>query len=222
MERLQKIIANAGVCSRREAEKLILSGKVRLNNKIVHELGVKADPEKDEITVIRKKIKPQNNKIYYLVNKPIGYICTVRDKRTKKKIVDLVPKLPRVYPVGRLDKDSSGLIILTNDGDFTQKFTHPKFEHEKEYLVKVDKKITKDFLEKLRKGISMEEGIAKADKIINVNEVIFRIIIHQGWNRQIRRMVEKVGYSVVELKRTRIGKWKLGNLAVGQFRNFKK
>lgn len=218
--RIQKILSGNGICSRRQAEELILSGKVKVNNKIA-KLGDKADLSKDKLTIDNKQltINKNENFIYYLVNKPVGYLCSNRrHKKTDKLAIDLVPKEPRVWSVGRLDKDSSGLLILTNDGDFTQKHTHPKFEHEKEYEVIIDKSITEKFLQSMKSGIELSEGIAKADKILKISENKFKIVLHQGWNRQIRRMCEKLGYSVIELKRTRVGEWKLGELKEGKYK----
>jgi len=220
-ERLQKILSQAGICSRRKAEELILSGKVEVNNKIA-KLGDKADLEKDKISVDNKIVETRHvasNLVYYLVNKPKDYLCSSRrHKTTDKLVIDLVPKKPRVWSVGRLDRESTGLILLTNDGNFTNQYTHPKFEHEKEYEVVVGKPITKDFLKQTQKGIKLKEGTAKADKITKISENMFNIILHQGWNKQIRRMCQNLNYKVVDLKRIRIGKWKLGNLSEGKFK----
>ena len=218
MERLQKIISQAGICSRRQAEELILCKVVFVNDKLA-KLGDKADISKDKIVVNKKEIKLNQDKkfVYYLVNKPKDYLCsTRRHKKTDNIITDLVPAEPKVYPVGRLDKNSTGLIILTNDGDFTQKYTHPKFEHEKEYEVDVFKTLTKDFLQKMKSGIKLQEGIAKADKISKISDNRFRIVLHQGWNRQIRRMCESLNFKIANLKRIRIGEFKLEDLEEGE------
>jgi len=224
--RLNKFIAQNGLCSRRSADKLILSGKVFVNNKKVTELGLKIDEDVDRISVEGKELQKLDEKIYYAINKPVGYITTSKDPKGRKKVIDLVPKYPKVYPVGRLDSDSEGLLILTNDGEFTHKMTHPKFEKEKEY--EVEAKIEKTGVnqatvyDSFTKGIRLKEGIAKADKI-NIlknsrGQIIFNITIHQGWNRQIRRMCATVGLDVTRLKRIRIGEMKLDNLVTGKYR----
>jgi pseudouridine synthase len=224
-ERLQKILSQFGICSRRQAEEFILSGKVKVNDKIA-KLGDKADLQTDKITINNKVVETSHGAskfVYYLVNKPAGYLCSNRrHKKSDKLVIDLVPKEPRVWSVGRLDKESTGLIILTNDGEFTQKYTYPKFEHEKEYEIEVDKKITQDFLQHMKTGIELSEGIAKADEILKISENKFKIILHQGWNRQIRRMCHKLGYEVLELKRLRIGKIELGNLSEGKYKIIEK
>jgi len=228
LERLQKILSRNGIASRRAAEKFILSGKVRVNGKIV-KLGDKADELIDNIQVNNKNLSTRaiigcdgakadtNNFVYYLLNKPVGYICSFRRKKNEKLTIDLVPKNPRVWTVGRLDKDSSGLLILTNNGQLTQELTHPKFEHEKEYLITVDHNLKAKFLSALKNGVKLTEGITQADEIKEINKRQFTITLHQGWKRQIRRMCYALGYSVLELKRIRIGKWKLGNLKEGEF-----
>ena len=236
--RLNKFLAQCGVASRRAAEKLMEMGQVKVNGIIIREMGVRIDPKKDMVLVADKQIRPEEERIYYILNKPVGYVTTASDPFGRKKVTDLVPKNPRVYPVGRLDYDTSGLLILTNDGDFTYEMTHPKFEKEKCYEVKVSFKdvethgmrLKKDFgraklqslVDSFRKGIKLKEGIAKADKIRVLEEkgnvVKLSIVIHQGWNRQIRRMCEALGLEVVLLKRIRIGNIKLGDLKEGEYR----
>ncbi|MFC1622616.1 pseudouridine synthase [Patescibacteria group bacterium] len=216
-ERLQKILSQAGVCSRRKAEELILSGKVKVNNKIAS-LGDQADLKKDKIQVAGKEISNNQEFVYYILNKPKGYVSSTQDKHADKLVIDLVPQEPKVWPVGRLDKDSIGLIVLTNDGDLTNKLTHPSFQHEKEYEVIVNKPITDEFLEKMQKGIKLNEGIARADKIKKISNKKFNIILHQGWKRQIRRMCETLKFQIVELKRIRIDKIKLDDLAQGDYK----
>ncbi|NMC51745.1 rRNA pseudouridine synthase [Candidatus Kuenenbacteria bacterium] len=217
---LTQFISNSGLCSRRQAEELIRRGEVRVNGRLAV-LGLKIDPQKDKIEANGQLIKPAEKKVYYLVNKPIGYTCTVKDIHAEKKVIDLVPPFPRVWPVGRLDRDSRGLIILTNDGDLTYKLTHPKFEHPKEYLVTLNKPITPELLLKLKQGVKLEEGLAKVDSMKQVSPTKLSITIHQGWKRQIRRMVEAGGYKVVDLVRVRIGKIKLGELKEGKYKELK-
>lgn len=243
--RLQKFLSNSGYCSRRKAEELIKAGKVKIiincEEPKVHlrgglskvaKIGDKINPENDIIKINGKIIKPQKKYIYYALNKPVGYTSTVRDKHAKRTVLDLVSKNPRIYPVGRLDKNSEGLMILTNDGELANKLTHPRFEHEKEYLVKCQisnvKCQIKIIIKKLKKGIRLKEGLAKFDKIeiISIDQkkhtVLIKVVLHQGWKRQIRRMCERVGLSVLDLKRIRIGKLELGDLEKGKYKIIKK
>src|SRR3989338_2466610 len=213
---LQQFLSTAGLAPRRAATDLIKQGRVKVNHKPA-ELGIKIDPKKDRIEYQGKIIKAPEEKVYYLVNKPIGCTSTVKDRHALKKVVDLVPKVPKVWPVGRLDKDSHGLIILTNDGDLTNKLTHPKFKHEKEYIITINKAVTQDLLSKLSKGVKLEEGLARADKINKLDENKLSITLHQGWKRQIRRMLGKCGYRVIDLQRIRVDKIKLGNLRIGLY-----
>lgn len=214
---LQKAISKSGFCSRRNAEQIIKNKKVKINGTIA-ELGDKVDLKKDKIKINDKLIKIPSGRIYYIVNKPVGYICTTSDKFAKKKITDLVPKNPKVWPVGRLDKNSRGLVILTNDGELTHKLTHPSFKHEKEYLVQINKNINDNLLNRFKKGIKLKEGLARADRIKKINSIKLSIVLHQGWKRQIRRMIHKCGFKVVDLKRIRIGEIKLKNLKEGSWK----
>ena len=221
--RLNKFLSDSGVCSRRAADTLISGGKVRVNG-ITAQVGTKVDSEKDVVFVGGKKVGVSGEKVYYVLNKPVGYVTTSSDPFGRKKVIDLVPKSPRVYPVGRLDYDTSGLLILTNDGDFTHKLTHPKFEKEKEYEVNCRIQNSEFRIDKFKEGVKLKEGIARADKIKILNQkgdmITFSIIIHQGWNRQIRRMCEALGLEVVSLKRVRIGDIRLGDLKEGEFKKF--
>lgn len=218
--RLAKFLAEAGVASRRKAEELILQGKVKINGKVVKEVATKVDENSEDIEVSNKPIILEP-KVYYLLNKPVGYLSSVEDPHHSKTVLDLVPKEPRVFPVGRLDKDSQGLMLLTNDGDLAYRLTHPKFEVGKTYLVKVDKKLEKSVASKMKQGIRLTEGMAKADQIKINSSKELEITIHQGWKRQIRRMLEKLGYQVVFLQRISEGKMKLGNLPVGKYKKLK-
>ncbi|MBU1130687.1 rRNA pseudouridine synthase [Patescibacteria group bacterium] len=231
--RLQKFLADSGVASRRASEKLISMGKVKVNNKIVAQLGIKVDPEKDIVHYNNKPVKLPVKPVYLMLNKPKGYLTTVKDPQNRKTVMSLLPKNLKVHPIGRLDKDSEGLLILTNDGGLTQQLTHPKFEHQKEYVVKVRPKADQPLagnkfnkLDKLisllKSGVKLEEGIVRADQVNRITNRQFRITIHQGWKRQIRRMCEALGYDVVSLKRIRVGKLKLGSLANGEHRFIKK
>ncbi len=215
--RIAKFLADAGVASRRKAEELIKQGKVTINNKIIDNLATKVDINADNIAVNNKLIKA-DKKIYYLLNKPLDYICSVKDPHNTKTVLQLVPDKPRVVPVGRLDKNSQGLLLLTNDGDLTYKLTHPKFEVKKTYLVKTSKYLEKNIIKLLKQGVNLEEGLAKADQVKLISKNTLEIIIHQGWKRQIRRMMQELGYHVVELTRIKEGKLKLNNLKPGKYK----
>jgi len=194
-----------------------LNKRIHINGQLAKP-GDQADEQKDEILFDGKKLPSGVEKVYYLVNKPIGVVCTTRSFRSEKKITDLVPDSPKVYPVGRLDKDSSGLIILTNDGDLANQMTHPRFEHKKIYQATVQEKITPAFITSMRKGVHLEEGLARADKIKKLSEYQFEITIHQGWNRQIRRMCGELGYRVSSLHRIQVGDIKIGSLKEGEYK----
>lgn len=219
--RLAKFLADSGIASRRKAEDIILAGKVKVNDKIIKTLPAIINPDKDKVEVNNKLISA-SQKVYYLLNKPVGYICSVSDPHNAKNVISLIPKDARVYPVGRLDKDSQGLLLLTNDGELTYQLTHPKFKIDKKYLVKVDKPITKEILNRLKQGIKLDEGLAKADEVKQQNKQELIIIIHQGWKRQIRRMLEKLGYQVITLTRLAEGKLTLNKLPVGKYKEITK
>ncbi len=222
MERLQKVMAHAGVASRRKSEEIIAAGRVKVNGKTVTEMGTKVDPQKDVIEVDGKKISKEK-KVYYKLYKPTNYVTTVDDPQGRDTILDLIGDInQRIYPVGRLDMDSSGLLILTNDGDLTYKITHPSHELEKEYEVVVNGKLDSNSLKKFKQGIRLEEGKTSPAKIYRINEdsknTTYKVIIHEGMNRQIRRMFEKLGHNVVSLKRVRIGNITLGSLRLTEYK----
>ncbi len=220
-QRLQKVLAAAGVDSRRKCEELILDGAVRVNRKVVDRLPAFVDPEKDVIIVNGKKIRAAQ-KVYFLLNKPKGVICTNRDPQGRKKAIDLVHTNERIFCVGRLDADTTGLIILTNDSELTNKLTHPRYGLAKTYVVRVKGEIAGKQIEKLKKGIWFAEGkTGRASvKILKRGhkESSIEITIRQGLNRQVRRMLAKVGLSVKSLTRTRIAKLTTRGLGVGKFR----
>ncbi len=220
-ERLQKILASGGVTSRRRCEELILEGVVRVNSKVVDELPAFADPEKDVITVNGRKIRAARN-VYFLLNKPKGVICTNSDPQGRKKAIDIVGARERVFCVGRLDIDSTGLIILTNDSEMTNKLTHPRYGVSKTYVVGIKAQVSGEQIEKLKEGVWLSEGKTNkaAVKILKRGrgESLVEVTIREGLNRQVRRMFAKVGLSVKSLKRTRIGKIDGRGLGVGKFR----
>jgi 23S rRNA pseudouridine2605 synthase len=220
-ERLQKVMASAGVASRRECEELILEGVVRVNGRVVEGLPAFVDPHTDVITVHGKRVQ-KAPPVYFLLNKPKGVICTSDDPQGRPKAIDLVPAKDRVFCVGRLDADTTGLIILTNDAELTNLLTHPRYKVFKTYVAKVSGPIDKEAVEKLRRGIWLAEGKTAAARVKVLKsgraESLLEITIEQGLNRQVRRMLARVDLRVKSLTRTAIGSLRLGNLRVGQFR----
>ncbi|OGH86523.1 MAG: hypothetical protein A2493_03115 [Candidatus Magasanikbacteria bacterium RIFOXYC12_FULL_33_11] len=243
--RLQKHIADLGICSRRKAEELILARKVKVNGELVTEMGAKVDPNKDKVEVLLNKItgKPykekekisqffsKNSKVYIVLNKPVGYISSASSEQGSSVLDLLTPQNclkkgnvmnARVYPVGRLDKDSEGLILLTNDGELTNELTHPRYEHEKEYEVTIDGFLNKDAVNILTKGMKIDSSYVQGIKILKEfkkgRKSIITAILTEGKNRQIRKMFGNIGYNVLSLRRTRINKLKLGVLPVGKWK----
>ena len=213
-ERLQKLIAAAGIASRRHAEELITSGAVTINGKVITELGTKADPETDHIKVRGKLINPsleRREKVYVLLNKPKGYLSSLSDPEGRPTIVELVPQsLGRLYPVGRLDFNTEGLLLLTNDGEFTNFVTSARNKVEKIYEAKVKGLPEEKAIERLRRGVTLEDGTRTAPaKIRRVDETEhnswYEIVLHEGKNQQIRRMFDLIGHSVIKLRRSQIG-----------------
>lgn len=219
--RLQKFMAECGVASRRKSEELIEMGKVKVNGHIAY-IGDKVNPKKDIVTVRGKKINKVDRMYYIMLNKPRGYVTTVSDELGRKTVMDLVDVKARVYPVGRLDKDSEGLLILTNDGSFANALTHPKHNYAKVYRVTVRPSVTDEILEKLRNGIEID-GKKTAPCDVNViteeeGRVVLEFILREGRNRQIRKMCDAVNLQVARLKRISIGPIKLGMLQTGKSR----
>ncbi len=219
--RLQKVMAAAGVASRRECEELILAGIVRVNGKVVDELPAFVDPQSDAIVVDGRRLRPVQ-KVYFLLNKPRGVICTNRDPQGRRKAIDLVPSSERVFCIGRLDADTTGMIVLTNDSELTDQLTHPRYKVPKTYLAKVKGRADAPMVERLKRGIWLAEGkTGKASvKVLKAgrDESLVEITISQGLNRQVRRMLARVGIPVKALKRVRIGGLVLGNLGAGKYR----
>ena len=218
MERLQKLIARAGVTSRRNAEKLILEGKVTVDGKIITELGAQADAEKNKICVDGKILNFDAEKIYILLNKPRGYVCTAKDERGRKTVLDLVNIGERIFPVGRLDLNSEGLLLLTNDGELMNALIHPKFKINKTYRVTISGEVTEEKLDKLRAGIELEDGLTAPAEIFLIEKNLVEITIHEGRNRQIRRMFAAIGCDVKKLKRIKFAGLTLEGVEVGKFR----
>ena len=217
--RINKYIAESGACSRREADKLIEEKRVTING-VVCELGSTVEPG-DTVCIDGNLIGKNKKNIYIALNKPVGIECTT-DSRVAENIVDFVGHPERIFPIGRLDKDSEGLILLTNDGDIVNKILRADNHHEKEYIVTVNKPISPSFLEGMSKGVNILGVKTKPCKVYPINDKTFRIILTQGLNRQIRRMCEVFGYRVLELKRIRIMNIRLGNLKIGHWRNVSK
>lgn len=223
--RLQKYMAECGVASRRKCEEIILSGEVYVNGEIVQELGTKIDPEKDEVIYKGKKLAIPNNKVYILLNKPIGYVTTASDQFHRDTVLDLVKVKERVVPVGRLDMYTSGALILTNDGEFVNIITHPSHEIEKTYTVTVIGIVTKEEVQKLEEGVVIDgEYTTKPAKVkilrtdIETNRSRLEIKIHEGKNRQVRKMCEAINKKVVALHRTKIGNIQVKDLKIGTWR----
>jgi len=203
-ERLQKLLAAAGFGSRRACEELIADGRVTVDGEVA-ELGRRVDPETAHVEVDGVPVSVRPGLVYYLLNKPRGVVTTASDPQGRPTVVDLVPAEPRVFPVGRLDTDTEGLLILTNDGDLTHRLTHPSFGVEKEYLAEVHGTPTPGELRRLRQGIELEDGMTAPAKASLVPPRGLRLTIHEGRNRQVRRMCDAIGHPVVRLVRTRIG-----------------
>lgn len=223
LERLQKILAKAGIASRRRAEELILAGKVKVNGKVIKELGFKADPERDLIEVNGNKIKINDEKIYILLYKPRGYVTTVRDPQGRPTVLQLLKDVKtRVFPVGRLDYDTEGLLLLTNDGELTYALTHPRYKVPKTYLALVEGVPEEEKLQALRQGVPLEDGMTAPAQVRLAGKegrrAWLEITIHEGRKRQIRRMCQYIGHPVLFLKRSSFAFLNLKGLKKGGYR----
>jgi 23S rRNA pseudouridine2605 synthase/23S rRNA pseudouridine2604 synthase len=215
--RLQKFLAAAGVCSRRRGEDLIRAGRIQVNGQVVAALGVRIDPENDRVTADGRRVMLQQGMVYIALNKPPGYVTSCRHAG-KKIVLELVNVPERIYPVGRLDKDSTGLLLLTNDGRLHLRLSHPSFDHEKEYEVVVERPIPDGALRRMAAGMPILNTRTRPAIVTRLGERRFRIVLKEGRNRQIRRMVRRLGNEVMELKRTRVASIRLGRLAEGAWR----
>ncbi len=223
-ERLQKIISAAGIASRRHAEEMIAAGRVSINGVVAKELGTKADSDKDVIRVDGNIIFAEKTNLYIALNKPAGYVTTLSDPQKRPTIVDLLSGVPeRVYPVGRLDYDSAGLLLLTNDGDFAQKIQHPRFQIPKVYRVKIQGRLTKEELKKINEGIGLPDGVFRPEQVhlekFNERSCWLQLTLREGKNRIIRRGFEALGRRVGRLQRQSIGPVSIGSLKEGSWRN---
>ena len=223
--RINKYIALCGVASRRKAEELILAGRVTVNDEVMTELSYKVDEENDIVKVEDKLIKEENKLVYILLNKPEGYITTVKDQFDRPSVLDLVSDIKeRVYPIGRLDYETSGLLLLTNDGDLTYKLTHPKHEVDKTYVARVKGKLTKEEIERFKTGLKIEDYTTAPAKlkVIKYDEQrdssLLEIKIHEGKNRQVRKMCKAINHPVLRLRRSAMGKIKIGDCEIGKYR----
>jgi pseudouridine synthase len=223
-ERIQKILAKAGIASRREAERMVLEGRVMVNGKVIDALGLKADALKDAIKVDGKLLTGFEPKMTFLLNKPRGYLATVKDPKGRPTVMDLLKHLKwRVYPVGRLDLDAEGLLLLTNDGGLANRLAHPRFSIPRTYLVKVGGVPEEKELARLKRGIMLEDGRARvfSCSILRQKEKNswLQVVVTEGRNRLVKRMFSAIGHPVLKLKRIRFGPIQLGNLPFGQFRH---
>ena len=217
MERLNKYIASCGICSRRKADELITQGKVKINDIVVTNLGEKVT-EKDIVKVEEKEISKEEKKVYIVLNKPKGYVTTNSDEFNRKNVIELIHEDVRVYPIGRLDMYTEGLLLLTNDGEFSNKIMHPKNKIEKTYIVYTDTNVTNEQLENLRNGVNIGDYITKPAKVKRIGKDKIQIIISEGKNRQIRRMCEATNINLLSLRRIQEGNIKLGTLQSGKYR----
>ena len=224
MIRLNKYIAECGICSRRKADILIESGKVLVNDIVIKDLGVKIDDTKDIVKVDGKTISKEDKFVYIMLNKPKGYVTTNSEQFGRKSVLDLIDTDYRIFPIGRLDMNTEGLLLLTNDGEFANKLMHPKNKVEKTYIANVKGNITEEKIEHLRNGVDIGGYITKPAKvrIISKYKNEIGIKISEGKNRQVRKMCEAVGLKVINLKRISIGKLNLGNLKIGEYRYLNK
>lgn len=217
-ERVQKVLARAGLGSRRHCDELVAEGRVTVNG-VVAEPGTRVDPDRDRVAVDGTVIGVRPGLVHYLLNKPAGVVTTALDPQGRPTVVELVPAEPRVFPVGRLDADSEGLLLLTNDGELAQRVAHPSHGVEKEYLVEVEGTPSRGAVRQLREGVLLEDGLTAPAKVSRVGEQALRIAIHEGRKRQVRRMCAAVGHPVVRLVRVRIGPLTDRRLKPGQWRS---
>lgn len=216
MERINKYIASCGICSRRKADELISQGKVEINGQVVTDMGHKVDT--NDIVKINGKLITKEEKVYIVLNKPKGYVTTSSDQFNRKNVIDLINENVRVYPIGRLDMYTEGLLLLTNDGEFANAIMHPRNKIEKTYVVTTDTNITKEQIDKLKNGVDIGDYITKPAKVRIISKDKIEIIISEGKNRQVRRMCDAVEINLLNLKRIKIGNIELGKLQTGKYR----
>ncbi len=215
--RINKYLAERGVASRRGAEELIKEGKVKVNGQVIRDLAFKIDQDEDKVLLNNKPLKNKPKPILIILNKPVGYTCTNREFKNEKNVFELIKRAERLFSVGRLDKNSEGLLLLTNDGDLAQRLEHPSFNKEKEYIVSVQKRPSAQDIHKLEKGVVSQGEKLCAKKVKPAGGKKLRFVLTEGRKRQIRRMCQAVGLEVERLVRVRMGKWELGDLKVGEY-----
>jgi 23S rRNA pseudouridine2605 synthase len=224
MERLQRILSAHGIASRRASEQLILDGKVKVNGKVVRELGTKADPSVDRIEVNGRPIQPTSLR-YVMLNKPSGYITTVSDERNRRTVMDLIDTSERVYPVGRLDRETEGLLLLTNDGTLANRITHPRYELDKEYQILTHLRPSDATMAEIRKGVRVEGTLVVPKEFRILREtaegIVLKLVIHEGLNRVVRKMMDQYEIEIARLRRTRIGPLTMAGLNIGNFRELR-
>jgi len=224
-ERLQKVLARAGLGSRRSSEDLIRAGRITVNGRRA-ELGTRVDPELDEIAIDGRVVALQLELVYYALHKPVGVVTTAKDEHGRKTVLRLVPDEPRVAPVGRLDRDTSGLLLLTNDGDFANRVAHPRYEVSKTYVAEVAGKVSQGIVQRLQKGVRLEDGEAHAEQVriraASRGRTIVELAVREGRNRLVRRLLASQGLDVVALVRTAVGGVRLGKLKEGDYRELKR
>ncbi len=216
-ERIQKVLARAGVASRRAVEEMVAEGRITVNGQVAR-LGQRIDPDHDAVAVDGVSVGLRADLVYYLLNKPTGVVSTADDPQGRPTVVEMVPNEPRVFSVGRLDADSEGLLLLTNDGELAHRLTHPSFGVDKEYLAQVEGHPGRGALRRLREGVELDDGLARAMAVSLPEPSVLRIVVHEGRNRLVRRMCEAVGHPVLRLVRTRIGPLADRKLSPGQWR----
>lgn len=217
-ERLNKVLRDAGVASRRHADELIEQGRVKVNGTITKELGTKVNPRKDTILVDGERIKPKGETVYFLLNKPAGFICSKRRLFNEKLVYDLLDTKENIFSIGRLDKDTKGLLLLTNDGQFAQTLIHPSSNITKEYLVKVKVEVTEEHLKKISSGVYIDGRVIKPVSVVKLRRGTLKIVVKEGKKHEIKKFLEKADLPLYELKRTRIGNLHLGKLPEGGYR----
>ncbi len=219
MKRLSKALAAAGIASRRACEKLIFEGKVSVNGKVVTIPQTLVDWETDEIAINGTSVRNEQERVYFILNKPKGYVCSNARMGSKKLVVDLFQNLPyRLFTVGRLDRDTTGLLLLTNDGHFAQEVIHPSKGLTKEYLIKTGQEISSDHLASVAKGGLVENTWVKPVRVAKVRKGTLKVVVREGKKREVRRLVQKAGLTIISLHRIRIGPLVLGDLAIGDYR----
>lgn len=224
MERLQRILSSHGVASRRASEQLILDGKVKVNGKVVRELGTKADPTVDRIEVNGQPLAVQRLR-YIMLNKPSGYITTVSDERNRRTVMDLIDTKERVYPVGRLDRETEGLLLLTNDGTLANRITHPRYELDKEYHILTALRPSNATMDAIRKGVRVDGTLVVPSEFRILREtaegIVLKLVLHEGLNRVVRKMMDQHEIEILRLRRTRIGPITMAGVNVGQWRELR-